>query len=177
MDRNLHEGKWNKLIGFQLSGKDILIIGFGRIGRKVAELLASFGVKILLVDPLYQNDIRSCQSVSLEEGLRTADIISIHTSGEKCIIGPEEFPLLKKGVFLLNAARGGVISEVELANGLREGHIGGAWLDTFEQEPYQGELTGFDNAILTPHIGSYTYECRMNMEMDAVQNLLNALKE
>jgi len=177
MDRDLHNGKWNKMIGFQISGKNILIIGFGRIGRKVAEILRSFAVNIFVVDPFYKNDVEDCKSVSLDEGLAIADIITIHSSGESCILGNHEFSLLKKGVFLLNASRGGVISETALVDGLKNGIVTGAWLDTFEKEPYNGDLIRFDQVILTPHIGSYTFECRKKMEQDSVNNLLNALEK
>lgn len=178
MDQTLHEGKWQKKIGFQLQGKTVAIIGFGRIGRRVAELLSPFGVKILIVDPFVgESACAGYQKVIIQEALPEADIITIHSSGHDCIIGEKEFPLMKKGAYLLNVARGGVVSEKALIIAIEDGTVTGAWLDTFEEEPYKGPLCNYPNVILTPHVGSYTAECRLQMENEAVDNLLNYLKK
>ncbi len=177
MDQALHDGQWQKKIGVQLQGKTVAIIGFGRIGRRVAELLSPFGVKILVVDPYV--DESACagyRKVTLQAALPEADIVTIHSSGQDCIIGEKEFTLMKKGGYLLNVARGGVISEKALVKALEDGTVAGACLDTFEEEPYKGPLCGYRNVILTPHVGSYTAECRLQMENEAVDNLLNYLK-
>ena len=176
MDRSLHEGKWHKLIGGQLEGKTVLIIGYGRIGRRVAELLMSFKVRILVVDPfLKQDDVFDVELLSLDDALPMADIVTLHSSGESCILGERELRLLKKGAFLLNVARGGLINESALVTALDAGTVAGAWLDTFSSEPYSGPLCSRDNVVLTPHIGSYTKECRQGMENEAVENLLTVL--
>ncbi len=178
MDQALHNGQWQKKIGVQLQGKTVAVIGFGRIGRRVAELLSSFGVKILIVDPYV--DESACagyRTLSIEGALSEADIVTIHTSGHDCIIGEKEFALIKKRVYLLNVARGGVVSENALIKALEDRTVVGAWLDTFEEEPYKGPLCGYRNVILTPHVGSYTAECRLQMENEAVDNLLNYLKK
>jgi D-3-phosphoglycerate dehydrogenase len=176
MDRDLHQGKWHKRIGAQLEGKTVVIIGFGRIGRRLAELLTPFDVTMNIVDPLIRDFKGAFRILTLEEALPQADIITLHLSGEECVLSKKEFDLIRPGAFLLNAARGGVIDEEALMIALRDGRIQGAWLDTFEQEPYSGPLTNFEQVILTPHIGSYTAECRRSMEMESVENLLNALK-
>lgn len=175
MDRDLHEGKWTKKVGFELSGKTVAIIGYGRIGRKVASLLGAFEADCLAVDPYEQDTDGAAEMVSLEAALSRADIITVHASGEREIIGKREFASMKRGVFILNAARGGIIDERELSRALDEGIVRGAWLDTFGQEPYHGPLKGYSQVILTPHIGSYTAECRSSMEMEAVQNLIDAM--
>ena len=175
MDRDLHRNKWNKRIGFQLEGKTVAIIGYGRIGKKVADLLQSFSVNIIVVDPYIEEDSVDYPILPLIEALPRADIITIHTSGEKCILGKSEFPILKMGVYLLNAARGGLVSESLLIEALNDGRVASAWLDTFESEPYSGSLTDCENVILTPHVGSYTVECRAQMEGEAVDNLINVL--
>jgi len=175
MDRDLHRGQWNKRIGFQLEGKTVVIIGFGKIGRKVADLLVPFKVNILAVDPFLENGSESYPLFTLEEALPKADIITIHSSGEQCILGDQEFCLMKKDVYLLNAARGGLISESSLMKALDDGRVAGAWLDTFDIEPYNGPLINYQQVILTPHISSYTIECRKKMETEAVDNLVNAL--
>lgn len=175
MNRDLHQGQWKKRIGFQLEGKTVVIIGFGRIGRKVADLLKSFRVNIFVVDPFSENDNKDYPVILLEEALPRADIISIHSSGENCLLGDKEFSLMKKGVYLLNAARGQLISESSLIKALDDSKVAGAWLDGFENEPYKGPLSKYKQVILTPHVGSYTFECRKQMETQAVDNLLNIL--
>lgn len=179
MDQSLHQGRWQKKIGVQLQGKTVAIIGFGRIGRMVAEFLSPFCVKILVVDPhVDESTCADYRRVTLQEALSEADIITIHSSGHDCIIGEKEFPYMKKGAYLLNVSRGGVISEKALVKALEDGTIAGTWIDTFEEEPYKkGPLCNYPNVILTPHVGSYTAECRLQMENEAVDNLINYLKK
>lgn len=114
--------------------------------------------------------------VSLEEALPQADIVTLHLSGEKEIIGQREFKLMKDGAYLLNASRGSAIDESSLIEAIENGKIAGAWLDSFNEEPYNGPLNRYSQIILTPHVGSYTYECRLCMENEAVENLLCGLK-
>lgn len=176
MDRDLHQGKWNKRIGLQLEGKTVAIIGFGKIGKKVARLLSAFKVDILIVDPFCEGIAEDYTLLTLDEALPKADIITIHSSGNECLLGDREFALMKKGVYLLNVARGSLVSESSLKRALDNGKVRGAWLDTFENEPYEGPLKGYDQVILTPHVGSYTAECRKQMETEAVDNLINGFK-
>lgn len=177
MDRALHNGRWEKKIGGQLEGKTVVIVGFGRIGRRLAELMSVFRVEILVVDPLLENTAAGYPVLAMEEAIPRADIITLHCSGEECILADDLLALVKPGVFLLNAARGGLISEAALLKALDRGLIGGAWLDAFECEPYDGPLKDYEQVVLTPHIGSYTRECRKQMESEAVDNLLDALRE
>jgi len=177
MDQALHNRQWQKKIGLQIQGKTVAIVGFGRIGRRVAELLSPFGVKILVVDPYVdENDCAGYWKTTLPVALPEADIVTVHSSGHDCIIGEEEFAHMKKGAYLLNVARGGVVSENFLVKAIEDGTVAGAWLDTFEEEPYKGALCNYPNVLLTPHVGSYTAECRLQMENEAVDNLLNYLK-
>lgn len=175
MDRDLHEGRWVKKIGFQLEGKTVVIVGLGRIGTRVASLLGPFGVRVLAVDPYLAPASAALPLLSLEEALPQADILTLHCSGESCLLGKKELALLKPGALVLNPARGGLLDEAALVEGLRTGRIAGAWLDTFEREPYSGPLTDCPNVLLTPHAGSYTRECRSGMEVEAVENLIKAL--
>ena len=177
MNKELHEGRWTKEIGLQLEGKTVVIIGFGRIGKKLASLLAPFNVRILAVDPHLEKSIDYIPLVPLNQALTEADIVTLHCSGDDCVLGEGEFQHIKQGAFLLNAARGALIDEKALISALEEGKIAGAWLDTFEQEPYTGPLLKYPQVILTPHVGSYTSECRKKMEMEAVQNLIAVLKK
>lgn len=175
MDHDLHDGQWKKQIGKQISGSRVAIIGFGRIGRKVAKLLSSFDANICAVDPEFAGVMDNFPIVSLAEALEQADIICIHANGEECLLNEYEFRLLKKGAYILNASRGHLINEEALKRSLLDGRVAGAWLDTFTHEPYSGELCKFEQVILTPHIGSYTAECRRTMEMEAVENLIDAI--
>lgn len=177
MDRDLHDGKWTKRIGAQLEGKTVVIVGFGRIGRKVASLLQPFHVRLIAVDPELKEKSDGAELLPLDKALSMADIITIHSSGEEQLIGENEFKLMKEGSFLLNAARGGLVNEESLIHALEGGKVAGAWLDTLCTEPYAGTLCKFPQVILTPHVGSYTMECRRSMEMEAVDNLISALLE
>ncbi|NQT95002.1 MAG: phosphoglycerate dehydrogenase [Candidatus Omnitrophica bacterium] len=177
MDRELHDGRWSKKTGNLLEGKTVLIVGFGRIARRLKKLLEPFNVRILVADPFLKEKIEGISVIPLEEALPQADIISIHASGEGTIIEEKELGLIKPGGLLLNAARGTLVDEKALIKALREKRIAGAWLDVFEEEPYKGPLTKFDQVMLTPHVGSYTAECRKKMETEAVENLIEAFKK
>lgn len=177
MDCDLHSGQWNKRIGNQLYEKTVVIIGYGRIGKRVASLLRPFEAKIIVVDPALKKNTPGIKVCHLREALKVADIITIHCSGEQEIMGSEEFSLMKEGVFLLNAARGGLVNEEYLIKALDENKVKGAWFDVFCNEPYSGSLIRYKQVILTPHVGSYTLECRKSMEMQAVDNLITALRQ
>lgn len=177
MNDELHNKKWTKRIGFQLSGKTVAIIGFGRIGRHVGKLLKPFNVKLLAVDPVLEGTIEQTPIIPLDEALSKADIITLHLGGSSQVLGKREFSMMKNGVFIINTARGSVIDEDALVKALDDGGVAGAWIDTFVQEPYTGPLTEYPQVILTPHVGSYSRECRKRMEMEAVDNLISAFAE
>lgn len=175
MDRALKQRKWEKRIGRQLKGKKVLIIGYGRIGERLAELLRPFEVEIFVVDPALKLKPLNVRLTSLEDALPGCDVISIHASETACILGKHEFSLLKPGVMLLNAARGGLVDESLLKKALDDGIVRGAWLDCFDAEPYEGPLCDDPRVILTPHAGSYTLKGRLKMEKRAAENLLKEL--
>jgi D-3-phosphoglycerate dehydrogenase len=112
----------------------------------------------------------------LAEGLQAADAVSLHVSGKDEVIGEREIALLKDGVLLLNSARGQVVNEDALYEALQTGKVAGFWGDALWQEPYEGKLCQCENAILTPHICTYTTACRESMESQAVENLLRDLE-
>ena len=175
MDRSLHRREWNKRIGQQLSGKTVAVVGFGRIGRRVSQLLKAFDTKIIAVDPVRSDPPDGVNFLNLAEALELADIVTLHCSGEDHLIGDSELQRMQPGSYLVNAARGGLVDEDALVQALDRDHIAGAYLDTFGTEPYQGPLCEYDQVLLTPHIGSYTVECRLQMETEAVDNLLAEL--
>ena len=128
--------------------------------------------EIIIVDLIQQNLSNEYKQMTLEEALPIADIVSVHVSENKCIMDFDQFSLLKKGVYICNASRGNTLSEKALVHYLDKDIIKGAWLDVFEKEPYDGDLCKYPQVILTPHIGSYTKECRIKMERVAVKNFL-----
>ncbi len=177
MDQELRDGKWEKKMGSLLAGKNVGIIGFGRIGRKVGVLLKAFGCQVAFCDPFVEESIEGYQKMELEDLLSWSNIVSIHVSVSEKIIGKSEFEKMQKGSWIVNVSRGGVVDEEALYQNLNNQHLSGAALDVFEQEPYVGPLTECDQCILTPHIGSYAKEGRIEMETDAVKNLLEELSK
>ena len=177
MHISIKDGKWEKLMGNLLFDKKIGIIGFGRIGEKVAKLLVPFGCKIAYADSRVEDRRSGLKKMPITELLAWADIVSIHVSGGKGLIGDKELSLMKKGSWLVNTSRGEVVNEGALHHALKQGQVAGAALDVFEKEPYVGPLKELDNVILTPHIGSYAKEARVKMEIEAVENLLKGLQK
>ncbi|MBF0328456.1 MAG: phosphoglycerate dehydrogenase [Nitrospirae bacterium] len=176
MDAAVRRGEWKKMMGNQLSGKTVGIIGFGRIGRKTAELLALLGCKIIFYDVAVDAAPEGFEMVSLQELLGRSDIVTFHVSSKSKIVGAEEIKLMKQGAWIINLSRGGVVDENALYLALKEGRLSGAALDVFEQEPYTGPFKDLDNVIITPHIGSYAKESRIAMELQSVENLLKGLE-
>lgn len=178
LNATLHTGKWKKEMAIGLKNTKVLLIGYGRIGQKVANLLTGFGADIYIYDPLIREIdlIGSEKIVDLENGLKVADVISLHASGNKVVLGKKQFKYMKKGVIILNSARGELIDESELINSLKEEKVHSVWLDTFCEEPYKGPLTEFPQVLLTPHVSTYTRLCRQSMEVSAVKNLIRDLR-
>lgn len=168
---DVHHKIWKKRIGKSISELEILIIGYGHIGKRTADLLAGFGAGIMVYDK-YNTAASTC---SLKEGIQRADVITLHASGNEEIISEELFEDMKEGVILLNSARGGLISEQALYHALQSGKVSAFWGDALWSEPYNGILCECENAILTPHISTYTSSCRKSMERQAVMNLLRDL--
>lgn len=173
----LHQKRWSKSIGSGLKNTKLLIIGYGRIGRRVAELFRVFSAQIMVCDPLIKlEDLRKdVQLVELHLGLKSADIITLHAGGDDAILTSKEFESMKNGVIILNSSRGNLIDENALINALNSGKVPFAWLDVFIEEPYTGKLTEFEQVLLTPHMSTYSVQCRKDMEMAAVNNLLQDL--
>jgi D-3-phosphoglycerate dehydrogenase len=176
-DRDIRGGKWQKCMGNLLRGKKVGIIGLGRIGQKVAELVLGLGAQVVYCDPAVNRT--DYTPMSLDKLLSQADIVSLHLSGgakDAPLLGGRELRSMKKGSWLINCARGGVVDEEALHQVLQEGWLSGAAVDVFEQEPYAGPLAKLDSVILTPHIGSYAIESRVDMEVQAARNLIEGFK-
>ena len=178
-DASLRHGEWIRPMGNLLHGKTVGLIGCGRIGSYLAGLLSSFGCIILGYDP-FINKSDKFSLVGLGKILSDTDIISLHipyNQENHHFINAERIQNMKKGSLLINAARGGLIDEDALYNALSSGHLGGAAMDCFEEEPYAGKLKDLDSVLLTAHIGSYAQEGRVMMERQAVENLFQELKK
>ena len=177
MDRELRGGKWKKRMGFTLFGKRVGIIGFGRIGKAVAERFQAMGAEIAFCDPVVTTD--EYPRKTLEDLLPWSEILTLHCSkpeGPRPLLGATELSLLSRGAWLINCTRGGIVEENALCKALKSGHLQGAAIDVFEAEPYKGPLQDLGNIILTPHVGSYARESRIQMETDAVKNLIKVIK-
>jgi D-3-phosphoglycerate dehydrogenase len=182
-DNNIRKNTWKPALGNLLSDKTVGILGLGKIGKKVVQLLEPFNVEFLAYELKPDKSFTSkykIKVVSLEEVLSNSDIITIHlpsTKETKHIIDSDAFSKMKQNTILINTARGDLIEEEALYESLKNKKIAGAGLDVFENEPYSGKLKELDNTILTPHIGSSTVETRKTMDVESVNNLIKGLKE
>lgn len=179
---SMQNRSWKRPTTTMLAGKIVGVIGLGRIGRRVAELLSPFRVRVLGADPVAPDPdwarAVGLRTLPLADILALADVITLHAAagpGQPPLLGPREFAQLKRGAYLINTARGQLVDETALEATLRSGHVAGAALDVFSEEPYRGPLCDLDNVLLTPHQASSTIETRAAMELRAVQNLLAAL--
>jgi D-3-phosphoglycerate dehydrogenase len=178
-----HERQWQRVPGNLLWGKILGIIGLGRIGQRVVELVEPFGVKVIAVEPRpdagWLKD-REVELVDLPQLLARADIVSIHaarSSENQLFLGAPEFAQMKPGAWLVNMARGDMLDEAALNTALDDGHLSGAGLDVFPQEPYTGPLCDNPRAIMSPHQATLTIETRVAMETKAVANLIKFLHD
>jgi D-3-phosphoglycerate dehydrogenase / 2-oxoglutarate reductase len=166
---SLKAGEWKRseFTGAELYGKVAGILGLGRIGELVAQRLAAFGMQVIAYDP-YVPTARAAQLgvrlVPLEDLLAEADFITVHlpkTAETVGLIGERELRLVKPGVLIVNAARGGIVNEHALALALKDGRVGGAGIDVFATEPCtDSPLFGFPNVVVTPHLGASTHEAQ-----------------
>jgi D-3-phosphoglycerate dehydrogenase len=174
----MRQRKWERRTALELRGRKVGVIGLGRIGRRVAELL-----KRLEAD-VYGYDIAPDVSWAGRVGVSLAgindlwtqmDVLTLHlsvTAEHPFILGTREISLMKPGTLIVNAARGALIDETALHQALLAGRLGGAALDVYGQEPYAGPLCDLENVILTPHIATLTHESRAAMECQAAANVL-----
>ncbi|MEQ8330636.1 MAG: phosphoglycerate dehydrogenase [Longimicrobiales bacterium] len=181
-DAHLKKREWVRLETHLLSGRTVGIVGFGRIGQRVATLLNAFGMRVLASDPAVspeQAKAAGAELVALEALLDRADMVTVHAStpeGGAPILGRDELARLKPGAFVANLARGGMVDEAALLEGLESGRIGGAGLDVFSEEPYDGPLLDAPRVILSPHSATRAAETRIRMEIECVQNAVDFVR-
>ena len=182
-DTAVRRGPWiwrNRLEQGEVSGKSLLIIGYGRIGRHLARMAGAFGMKISAYDPYLATQGWPAGTVAcardLAAGLAGADFVSVHIpKAGGPLIGAAELAAMKRGAIIINTARGGIVDEVALADALRSGQIAAAALDVFDAEPPAPDhpLLAFEQVILTPHTAGLTREAAERMAVASVQNVLD----
>ncbi len=168
-----------KLVGKEMKGKTLGIIGFGRIGSAVAERANLLGMKVLACNatPISSN---FAKNVDLETLLRESDVVTLHVAlnaETRKMINAEKLALMKNGAYIINTARGEVIDEDALYDALKSGRVGGAALDVLSKEPYDGKLLELDNVVFTSHIGANTADAQNRIGGELVARLKEFLRE
>ena len=184
--QSLCDGKWDRksFMGAQLADKTLGIIGMGRIGREVATRGLAFGMRVIAYDPFLSDEAAIKMGVEkanvVAELLPRVDYLTVHTpltDETKYLVGMKQLELLKKGVRLINCARGGIYEEAALVEGLKRGIIAGVALDVFEEEPCTNSpLYGMPGVVCTPHLGASTEEAQTQVAIEGIQLLINFFK-
>jgi D-3-phosphoglycerate dehydrogenase len=186
LDKGVRKGEWETLRGLtfgELKGKTLGVVGMGRIGCRVAEIAHAFEMHVIGHDPYLTDDEikkRGAQPVSLNELLSSADCITLHvpaTRETENLINEETISIMKQGAVLINVSRGIIVNESALIDALKSGHLFGAGLDVFAQEPLftNSELLSLRNVVLTPHVASLTPEGKERMGIQAAERALTIL--
>jgi D-3-phosphoglycerate dehydrogenase / 2-oxoglutarate reductase len=191
-NRSMKAGRWdkNRLLGVELHGKVLGIIGLGRVGTEVAQKARSFGMRVIASDPFVS--VQQAQQIgvtplSKEEVLQRADFVTLHaalrgTLGDTPkLIGAHELALLKPGAYLVNCARGNLIDEQALLCALMEGRLAGVALDVFSQEPIGDHailkhILAHERVLATPHLGASTVEAQVRVSTEVARNIIAALR-
>ncbi|BBL68971.1 phosphoglycerate dehydrogenase [Methanoculleus chikugoensis] len=181
---SLKKGEWkrSKFMGVELNDKVLGIMGFGRIGREVAKRAQAMAMKCIAYDPFITQEKAASlgvEMVPLDELFRRADVITVHTpliKETRHVINTKTIATMKDGVRLINCARGGIIDEKALADGIASGKVAGAALDVFESEPpTDSPLLGLDKVIVTPHLGASTVEAQKNVAISVANQCISVL--
>ena len=180
-DAHLKNGQWNRseFLGYELYGKTLGIVGFGKAGRLVAERMKSFGMSIVFYDPYVTDWNGSEESLELDDLLRTADVVSIHvikTKDTENLISKDKLDLLKQNSIIVNTSRGGVLDEDYLIELLESDKIFGAGLDVYSNEPPEN-VNRYNclNLVTTPHIGASTNEAQLKAGLETIENIKKIL--
>jgi D-3-phosphoglycerate dehydrogenase / 2-oxoglutarate reductase len=178
-NNQIHQGIWQRHFGRRIPEITIGVIGAGRIGGRVLRRLAAFGSPRILINDINPmpdvTDKLKLEWVDKETIYREADLITLHvplTNKTKNMVGYKELKKMKPDACIINASRGGIINEVDLERALSEGHLSGAAIDVFENEPYAGSLSKIERCLLTSHMGSMSVDCRTKMEIEATEEVV-----
>lgn len=187
--QEMHAGQWRKVAkgAHEVRGKTLGIVGYGHIGRQVGVLAEAVGMRVLFHDIAQRLPMgNNTPFRTLKELLTESDFVTLHvpaTEQTKGLLGKEELAWMKPGASLLNASRGSVVDISALADALRGGHVSGAAIDVFPEEPqqnvsdgFESELRGLSNVVLTPHIGGSTAEAQENIGREVSEALVKFLK-
>ncbi len=183
---SVKRGEWKRsqFIGTELNQKVLGIIGFGRIGREVAHRANAFGMRVLAHDPfISKENLRQlgAEFVDFDALIKASDFITLHiplTEQTKNIINEKTFILMKKGVYIINCARGGLVDEKALYQAIKSGKVKGAAVDVFEKEPPEkNPLLELEQVVVTPHLGAATQEAQENVGISVAQQVVDALLE
>ena len=184
-ETSLRAGEWQrgKYVGTELRGKTLGIVGLGKIGKALARRALAFEMRVVASDPYLTSEQAGefgARLVTFDELLGEADVVSVHTPGgdaTRSLIGAEELARMKRGAFVVNVARGGIVDERALADALARGHIGGAALDVYSPEPPAADnpLREAPNTVLTPHLGASTAEAQERVAIEMAEQVLLAL--
>jgi D-3-phosphoglycerate dehydrogenase len=181
---SLKNAVWSKKIfeGLELSGKTLGIIGCGRIGQRLSELVIGFNMEVVGYDPIARVNSR-IKFLPKEEVLKRADYISIHASGTQTIIGEKEISMMKPTAYLINTSRGHNVNQAALFNALKSGKIAGAALDVYENEPknegdkFNNSFQKLNQVVLSPHLGASTKEAQLRTSIEIAQVVADYLKK
>jgi len=184
LDHATKEGKWLRRTGIELGGKTLGLLGYGMIGRKVTRLGTCFGMNVIVYDPYMDETYakeNGVSSAALDQIFTESDFISLHLPLMKStenIVDSAAIELMRHGTIIINTSRGGLIDEKALYSALEDGHLGGAALDAYENEPPDATnpLYQLPNVVTTPHTGAHTAEASLNMAAMAVDNLIEVLE-
>ena len=178
----MHQGNWGRIMGRRLGETTIGLIGLGRVGTGVLMRLQAFGCPRILVNDIQpKRHLETAFEFEWADKNRIyeeADVISLHvplTHHTKSMIKKAELEMMKSDVLLVNTARGGIVNEDDLYDILMREGIGGAAIDVFEREPYDGPLCNLQNCLLTSHMGSMSEDCRSRMEIEATEEVVRFL--
>ena len=185
-NETMQKGEWNrkKYVGVELRGKTLGVIGMGRIGSGVAKRAMAFDMNVIAYDPYINEERAKALGVrvgTLDDVIKESDFITVHmplTPDTKGMIGMAQMKQMKKGVRLVNCARGGIIAEEDLAEAVKQGIVAGAAIDVYTSEPVglDHPLVGVPGIVLTPHLGASTVEAQIGVSLDVSKGILAALK-
>lgn len=184
-DVSMKKGEWKRssFMGFELYNKSLGIIGLGKIGSRVAKIAQAIGMKIIAYDPFVSKEYAAqnrFELVDLENIWERADVITFHipkTPETINLLNAETLKKCKKGVRIINCARGGIVDEIALAEAIKSGHVAGAAFDVFSEEPVKNSplLSLGDKVVLTPHLGASTEEAQLNVALDVAEQIRDVL--
>jgi len=180
----VHQGQWKRMTGHEIFGKTIGILGMGRIGKEVAKRARAFEARVLGFDPYWDDDFAEEYQVTrkqtAEEVMKEADILALHmnlSEENKKFLDDDRLALLKEGAIVINTSRGALVDQDAIARAIESGKLAGYGADVVEPEPIKADnpLIGLERVVLTPHIGSRTYESVGRQAKMAAENLIRVL--